>query len=556
MEDSEGSGKARPRALRSRLAWRFGLGLCLGAAAILVVAGIWNVRLQRKHMTGLIRTSADRIAETIRRSTRDAMQRNRPEEVHRILETIGAQPGIERIRIFDGQGRITISTRPEEVGRFVDNNAEQCYVCHAADRPLQHIDSPDRMRIFQHGEAEGQRVLGIIAPIHNEPTCATADCHAHADDQQVLGVLDVQLSLAPVDEQLAQSEWQMGIGLLFTVAAVLALAGFLIWLLVLRPVRALTKATVQVGAGDLTLRLPVTSDDEIGYLEHSWNRMLEELARVRREREQWSHTLEQRVEEKTRELELAHQRMLVVEKMASLGKLAAVVAHEINNPLAAIATYARVLRRQRGDEAKAGSGDGEAEKVLALVEEEARRCGDIVRNLLVFSRAAAASFAEEEVGPLLERCVLLLKHKAKLQGVEIRLDVASDLPAIVCDASQIQQIVLALAMNAIEAMARDGTLTIRAARDGTGREIVLTVADTGRGIPAAQLDRIFEPFYTTKEKGSGVGLGLAVVYGIVSRHHGRIEVDSTPGTGTVFTIHLPVAQPADAGAAPETEGGT
>jgi two-component system NtrC family sensor kinase len=262
--------------------------------------------------------------------------------------------------------------------------------------------------------------------------------------------------------------------------------------------------------------------------------MVTELGRARAELQEWSRTLEARVETKTRELEEAHKGMLVVEKMASLGKLAAVVAHEINNPLAGIGTYARLLRK------RAGEGGPNAD-VLKMMEEEALRCGNIVRNLLLFSRNSGARFCANALAPLVERSVMLVRHQADLQGVAIEVGVPPDLPLLVCDAGQVQQVLVALALNAIEAMPKGGTLGIRA-RALEGR-IVLEVEDTGCGIPAEHQPHVFEPFYTTKEEGKGVGLGLAVVYGIVERHHGRIRFASAEGRGTTFTIELPLEQP-------------
>ncbi|MCK6459626.1 MAG: ATP-binding protein [Planctomycetes bacterium] len=526
---------------------RYGLALCLGAAVILLAAGAWNMSLQRDHLTDMVHLSGDRIADTILRSTRDAMMDNDPEDLQRIIRAIGAQPGIERIRIFDKSGRIGTSTKAEEVASMVDKSAEQCYVCHAADRPLERLERPDRLRVFERNG--GARVMAIIQPIRNEPDCSTAACHAHPPGQQVLGVLDVQLSLAQIDKQLASSERQLAFGLLATTAALLVLAGALTWRMVLRPVRSITDASRKVGAGDLSVRAPVTSSDEIGEMTESWNRMVDEISRGRREREEWNRTLERRVDEKTRELERTHEQMMLVEKMASLGKLAAVVAHEINNPLAGIQTYAKLLRR------RAGSGsppwDGEATRALELVEGEAARCGEIVRNLLLFSRTPGARFAQEALAPLIGRCVLLLRHKAELLGIEIKVGVAADLPPVTCDASQVQQVVLALAMNAIEAMTRGGVLTIRAT--GHGDHVALEVRDTGTGIPKEHLPHIFEPFFTTKEEGKGVGLGLAVVYGIVQRHGGRVRVASTPGEGTTFTVELPLEPPRQGNGRPQGE---
>ena len=530
--------------LRSRLAFRFGVALCLGAAAVLVAAGVWNVRLQQEHMTRLVSDSADRGAQIILSSTRAAMFANEPGDVHRILADVAALPGFERIRIFDKQGRIQKSTEPEEVGGMVDKAAEQCYVCHRADRPLERIEGTDRVRIFRPNG--GGRVLSVIAPIRNEAECSTAACHAHPASQQVLGVLDVRMSLDRVDEQLVASEKQMALGMLATVAAMLVIAGFLTWVLVLRPVRRLTRATVAVGEGDLGSRIPVTSSDEIGEMTRAWNAMLGDLDRARDELQQWNRTLEERVDAATRELERAHQRMLLVEKMASLGKLAAVVAHEVNNPLAGIATYAKLLRKKllrRAGEGGPVGEDAETAKILELVESESQRCGEIVRNLLLFSRTP------EDLGPIVERCSALVHHQAELQQVEMRVEIAPELPRVVCDASQVQQVVLALAMNAIEAMPQGGRVTLTAGPDPAGDAVVLRVSDSGCGIQKDDLARIFEPFFTTKPEGKGVGLGLAVVYGIVERHHGRVSVESSPGQGSTFTVCLPLRQPAAPAAA-------
>jgi two-component system, NtrC family, sensor kinase len=235
---------------------------------------------------------------------------------------------------------------------------------------------------------------------------------------------------------------------------------------------------------------------------------------------------------------------VVVEKMASLGKLAAVVAHEINNPLAGIKTYARLLRRQFAAGAAPPPTPEQAketDRILQMVDSEAGRCGDIVRNLLAFSRQSGSRMAEEDLAPVVERCRMLLKHQAEMLGVTLETRVAGDLPKVVCDAAQVQQVILALAMNALEATPSDGRVSIEAAGDGDG--VRVAIADTGWGIPKEHLDRIFEPFFTTKEAGKGVGLGLAVVYGIVTGHHGTIDVQSEPGHGTTFTVRLPARQP-------------
>lgn len=538
--------------MKMSLGFKLALSLVVTLALLFLVFGYLNLRLQRQHSEAMVLESADRISDVIRRSTHYQMLRNDREALYQQIHTLGSEPGIRRIRIFNEHGRISFSTDPAEVGTYVDQQAEACYACHAQEEPLTKLDRPDRARIFT--DAGGERVLGVIRPIENEPACSNAVCHAHPPERRILGVIDADLSLASVDAQLAEQQAQL---LGFTLAGVAVLAGLsvvFIWTVVHRPVKELIAGTQRVAEGRLDQPLPVRAQDELGELAASFNQMIGDLAHAREELTAWNRLLEERVAAKSQELARAHQQMLHVEKMASVGKLAAVVAHEINNPLSGILTYSKLLRRWLAAAELPAERRTEVESALELIERESRRCGEIVRNLLMFSRAAPMNLEWTNLNAVLERSVRLVRHQLELSGIQLRLEPAADVPPVHCDPAQLEQVLLALVVNAIDAMPRGGTLTLRTRHRPEAGAGLIEVADDGVGIPADILPQIFEPFFSTKEGGHSTGLGLAVSRSIVERHHGRIEVQSAPGRGTTFTIALPLdssgahAEPAEASA--------
>jgi two-component system NtrC family sensor kinase len=266
--------------------------------------------------------------------------------------------------------------------------------------------------------------------------------------------------------------------------------------------------------------------------------MTAELAAVQAE-------IEERVRRKTAELERVYKTLLASEKMASLGKLAATVAHEINNPLFGILTYSRLVLREllRHDI----PNRKELAEQLQTIERESKRCGDLVKNLLAFSRQAPSQREPSDLNTIVHRAVLLVKHKLDIQNIELREDLAPDLPPAECDANQIQQVVLVLLVNASEAMPKGGVLEVVTHFDHAAGQSTICVTDTGNGIRQDVLPRIFDPFFTTKEDQNRTGLGLAVARSIVEQHAGEIAVRSTPGKGTEFTVTLPAAVAATAG---------
>jgi len=508
---------------------------------IFALLGYLNIRLHRQHLEAATLASAERVSDVIKHSTTYYMLRNDREGLYHAIRTMADEPGMVKVRILDQQGRVSYSTDSAEVSHVLDKTAEACYGCHTQSQPLARLDRPDRFRIYR-GDG-GQRVLGIITPIENSPSCSNADCHAHPASQQVLGVLDTNLSLAKTDAQLAASSDLM---LYYTAGALLivAVVSFLfVWQVVGDPIKALKNGTEHLSRGELGYQIEVQSQDEVGDLARSFNGMSLQLRAANEEIVTWAKTLEDRVEQKTKELNRAHDHVLHVEKMASIGKMAAVVAHEVNNPLSGILTYAKLLRKWIGTGQVEREKREEAMQCLELIASESRRCGELVKNLLTLSRTAPMNVQSTDLRAVIDRCLLLVRHQLELGGIHLQLQLAEDLPRVPCDPAQMEQVFLALIMNAIDAMPRGGNLWLETGLSNDETEIKIRVRDDGAGIAPDVLLQIFEPFLTTKESGHGVGLGLAISRGIVERHNGRIEVDSELGRGTTFTVTLPSQAP-------------
>ena len=241
------------------------------------------------------------------------------------------------------------------------------------------------------------------------------------------------------------------------------------------------------------------------------------------------------------EQEVADQaRILHQDKMMSLGRLAASVVHEINNPLAGILNYLHLMLQIINRGPLSEDRREKFRRYLELVESETGRCSKIISNLLTFSRKSPPSFEEVQIEELLNRCVILSQHKLELSNIHLTVSIDPNIPPIQGDLNQLQQCVINLIFNAIDAMPDGGTLELSGRVDVQKNRVTLHVKDSGTGISEKDLSQIFEPFFTTKQEGYGVGLGLSTVYGIMERHKGAVEVDSRPGQGAEFRLQLPV----------------
>ena len=495
------------------------------------------IRFHNEQIMRTVLDNANGVSNLIKNSTRYSMLLNRKEDVYEIISTIAREPGVEGIRIYNKRGEIMFSTNKNEQGSVVDLHAEACTVCHEQTKPLQSLSTSNRERIYSG--ADGHRILGFINPIPNESSCANNECHAHPPEQTVLGVLDVRMSLESVDNRMHDAQVQFI--LYASIAVVLVCLASLAFLyhIVLRPVKLLTRGIKEISSGNLAYHLSIASRDEIGQLSASFNTMAASLKCEQQKNLQWSEELERRIREKTEELSRIHEQILQIEKMASLGKLSATVAHELNNPLEGILTYAKLIAkriRKIGDTPERWAATLEE---LDLIINETTRCGTIVKNLLLFSRKEVGEFTLVPLKHIVDRAALLMQHHFDISNVRFAVRCSDESLVIMGDEHQIEQALVALFVNAVEAMPDGGTLTVNIERDRSAEKIRIQVSDTGIGIAPDDISHIYEPFFTKKKDGKGVGLGLSVVYGIVERHGGSIAVASEMGKGTTFTLTFP-----------------
>lgn len=606
------------------------LVVSITALIIIGVFTYFNIERQTKVLRSEVQRHANQLSESVKNATRFVMLKNERDYIQQIIDRIGKDPAINDVKIMNKEGEIIYSSRPFDIGKMLDKQEQSCYVCHAANKPLEKLPMKNRTRIFT-ANPDSAQILGIINPIYNEPTCYESDCHAHPAEAKVLGVLDVTISLKDVEDQIKSNEIH---GVIFALVAIVAI-GFIIGIFVKKyvdkPVKELVNATEQVAAGNINYKISNLGKDELGKLGKSFNDM-------------------------TKKLDETSQQLYQSTKMASLGQLAAGVAHEINNPLTGVLTYSSFLLKRTKD-------NPQMQEDLNVIVRETMRSREIVKGLLDFARQSVPKKSICNINEVLDRAIAVVNNQLKLNRITIERINDQSLPEITADSNQIQQVFLNLFVNAIDAIGQDGKITVTTSHmslsprgitqikngvcgkthslidpqhkiggmsslkmkiksngnegfihldpvygnhrhyfginfekgsnnslscptcdlslidknakcpecggpvykiqvpnqgyvegcasfkdnwqrwgyvDSAGEKkfVEIDIEDSGCGIPPENLNKIFEPFFSTKGQ-RGTGLGLSVIWGIIDNHNGVISVQSEVGKGTTFSIRLP-----------------
>ncbi len=523
----------RPR----RLSQQIIISLTIIVMVVSGISGYISLKNQEKEILQAMINGADQLSKGITSATWHAMLADDRSAAYEVMQTIAANPGISRIRIFNKEGRVMFSTRRVDEDQ-VDKSTEACAMCHSSSQPRVNIDASSRARVFK--TSEGNRQLAMITPIYNEPSCSEAQCHAHPKTTSVLGVLDVAFDLTPLDSELNAARAEV---FAVTGIQVILVGLFIIFFtrrFVDRPINKLIAGTRAVSRMQLNQVVEISSSAELAELAHEFNVMSERLNKAMAELNQATQDLELKVKDRTRQLEVAHQKLLQSDRLASLGQLSATVAHEINNPISGVLNLAMLLDRIMKDDGIPRGRVAESRKYIGQIIDETTRVGRVVSDLLAFSRRSKPQRTNADLNAIIRSTLGILRHRLELGNIVAYLRLCGSLPPVECDGSQMQQVIMNLVMNGAEACHNKGKGTVSIETRREDDSVVLEISDTGDGIPKDVLPKIFDPFFTTKGEVKGVGLGLSVVYGIIDAHGGDIEVNSTPGEGTRFKVTIPM----------------
>jgi two-component system, NtrC family, sensor kinase len=493
-----------------------------------------------------ISQNGDNISSIIEGSLYYSMLENDKAMLQRTLDIISTMSGIDEVNLYDDLNLPAYSSIHKEDDCHCNPN---CISCHPdmkeqfSSTEKSYFVVGDVPECGIHQNVQGIRHLVIRQPILNEPSCYTADCHAHAADDRVLGSLLVTMPLEDLDAFSVESSTD------FMLLALLIIAVLVTFLVVFTskrikdPLNSIIQASEAVSSGNTSIRLEIEPNllDDMRMVSLAFNNMLDKMDAATNELQNWSQQLEYKVQKKSEELSEAQNELIHVERIASLGKLSSSVAHEINNPLSGILVYNKLIYKQLNSADFYHPKKDSILKNLKLIENETKRCGDIVKGLLDFSRKEREDFEPVHIHTLLDETYRLMTHSIKIADISFVTDFKAVADRVICSPNQVKQACVALVVNASEAVQNQGEIIISTSNRDL-EHITISVSDNGSGISKEDMPHIFEPFFSTKRDTSGIGLGLSIVHGIVENHKGQIEVTSEPGQGTAIEITLSLTE--------------
>jgi len=501
--------------------------------------------VNEQYLNTIIRQSGDNIGSIVEGALYHSMLENNKSALQNTLDVINTLPGIDEVNMYDSRDSLVYSSFTSETEE--GHSDPNCMRCHANLRSMFSGEGKSYRIINVNSDClmnkteDGSRHLLIRTPIMNESSCYLSSCHAHQESDTMLGSLIIKIPLKTQDDAIQKSSSEF---FLLAILATFLLVSFLLFFTRRRikdPLNELVKVSVAVANGDKSIRLETKPNqlDDMRTVSEAFNDMLDNLHNATVELENWSQQLEYKVQKKTEELGAAQKELMHVERLASLGRLSSSVAHEINNPLSGILIYTKLLYKQVSNPEMYASKRDSMMRHLKLIENETKRCGDIVKGLLDFSRKDQDDFEPRHLHETLKETYELMTHPIKIANIKFETCFDAENDFIYCNPNQIKQACVALLVNASEAVKDNGEIIIRT-KNQDEDSVTFEISDNGAGIAPEDLSHIFEPFFSTKQDVSGIGLGLAIVHGIIQNHKGKIQVKSELGVGTTISINLPL----------------
>jgi two-component system NtrC family sensor kinase len=518
--------------------------ITLTSIILFVLFGVLFRSVYEQYLNTVIRQNGNNIGSIVEGSLYQSMLENDKSALQSTLDVINTMSGIDDVNMYDQRDSLAYTSFSP--GTTTHSNPD-CRSCHEnistmfprKEKSYRIINT--RSECSMNDNDNSHRHLLIRSPILNEKSCYTSSCHAHPETDEVLGSLIIKIPLMDLDNAVKKSSTEFYLLATFITMLLLTILIFFTRKKIKNPLSDIIRASVAVSNGNKSTRLEIKPNqlDDMRMVSQAFNDMLDNIQSATEELQNWSQQLEYKVQKKSEELGAAQNELIHIERIASLGKLSSSVAHEINNPLSGILIYTKLIHKQLSNPELYAAKKDSILRHLTLIENETKRCGDIVKGLLDFSRKDQEDFESKHLHEVLQETYELMTHPITIANISFLKDFSAKSDLFFGSPNQIKQACVAIIVNASEAVQENGEI-IFSTKNPDADSIRIEISDNGIGIPGDDIPHIFEPFFSTKHDTSGIGLGLAIVHGIVKSHNGKLEVKSDIGKGTTISITLPI----------------